>query len=141
MSWSYKPSGPGRREARARAIELLYEAEMRQMHIDDVLDSLVLQPDSFAAAAVQGVHDHLAQLDALIGQFARGWSTKRLTPIDRAILRLGLWELAFRDDVPEAVTIDEAVELAKAYSTEKAQSFINGVLDAAREELEATPLA
>lgn len=122
--------GPGRHEARERAIELLYEREVRELSADELLASLPLRPNAYAVAALEGVHDNSESIDGLIADFAQGWTVERLPQVDRAILRLAVWELAFQHEVPAAVVIDEAIELAKEYSTEKSSGFVNGVLDA-----------
>ena len=122
--------GPGRREARERAIELLYEAEARDMLAEDLLADLPLSPNEYSVAALEGVQARRVEIDQLINDHAEGWTVDRLPNVDRAILRLAVWELIDQPDVPPAVIMDEAVELAKEYSTEKSSGFVNGVLDA-----------
>lgn len=100
------------------------------MTADELLEALPLDPDPYAAAALRGVHAERDQVDELIETHSEGWSLLRMPRVDRGILRLGTWELVARPDVPTAVVIDEAVELAKEYSTERSPAFINGVLDA-----------
>ena len=121
--------GPGRREARERALELLYESEARELSAAELLDGLPLDPVAYARSAFEGIEDHLVEIDELVASHAQGWTVERLPNVDRAILRLGVWELIAQPDVPPAVVIDEAVELAKEYSTEKSSAFVNGVLD------------
>jgi len=122
--------GPGRHEARERALELLYESEVRELAAADLFDELPLPPNEYAVAAVVGVETKRVEIDQLINDHAQGWTADRLPNVDRAILRLAIWELVAQPDVPSAVVIDEAIELAKEYSTEKSSSFVNGVLDA-----------
>lgn len=122
--------GPGRHEARERAIGLLYEAELRELPIADLLDGLPVAPVTYAVTAIEGVETRQAEIDVLIEDHADGWSIERLPAVDRAILRLAVWELVDQPSVPDAVVIDEAIELAKEYSTERSSSFVNGVLDA-----------
>lgn len=125
--------GPGRREARERAIGLLYEREARSLAIDELFGELPLDPDPYTEAAVRGIATDASGdgvIDALIEEHSEGWSLHRMPRVDAAILRLAVWELRARDDVPTAVVLDEAVELAKAYSTERSPAFVNGVLDA-----------
>ena len=124
------PVGPGRHEARERAIELLYEADTRSAKPDEILEALPLEPDPYAAAAFTGVSEAQIRIDEVIEEFSTGWSVHRMPLVDRAILRLAVWELIDRPDVPTAVILNEAVELAKDYSTERSPAFINGVLDA-----------
>ena len=79
---------------------------------------------------VEGVVEHAARIDGLIDTHARGWTLQRLPDVDRAILRMATFELLWADDVPDAVVIDEAVELAKALSTDDSPAYVNGVLGA-----------
>jgi len=84
---------------------------------------------TFAERVVQGVLDHRKDLDALIGKYATNWKVSRMPIVDRNILRAGLYELLWMDDVPAKVTIDEAIELAKSFGDEEASKFVNGILD------------
>jgi transcription antitermination protein NusB len=83
-----------------------------------------------AASSVSAcrVVSHRARIDELLGQYAEGWTIDRMPEVDRAVLRLGIYEVLWRDDVPDAVAIDEAVELAKSLSTDESPRFVNGVL-------------
>ena len=119
--------GP-RHEARERALALLYEAEMKRIGLPDVLQALSVAPDPFTAALVEGVGARAEHIDALVDGAAKGWDIERMPVLDRSILRLATYELIAEVDVPVAVVIDEAVELAKQYSTEFSGSFVNGVL-------------
>ena len=121
--------GPGRREARERAIGLLYESEARELSAELLLGEQPLTPAPYAVAVFEGVESRRDEIDALINSHAEGWTVDRLPNVDRAILRLAIWELVAQPDVPAAVVMDEAVELAKEYSTERSSSFVNGVLD------------
>lgn len=89
--------------------------------------------DKFLRQLVSGVQENLLYLDEVIGSFARGWSVERLPRVDRAILRLCAWEL-LGTDIPEAVAIDEGIELAKEYGGSESPAFVNGVLDSIREQ-------
>jgi N utilization substance protein B len=119
--------GP-RHEARERALALLYEAEMKRMGLLEVLESLSVRPDPFTAALVEGVGARAEHIDALVDAASKGWDIDRMPVLDRSILRLAAYELIAEPDVPVAVVIDEAVELAKQYSTEFSGGFVNGVL-------------
>jgi N utilization substance protein B len=121
--------GPGRREARERAIGLLYESEARELTVEVLLEEQPLTPANYVVAVLEGVESRRDEIDALINSHAEGWTVDRLPNVDRAILRLAIWELVAQLDVPAAVVMDEAVELAKEYSTERSSSFVNGVLD------------
>jgi N utilization substance protein B len=121
--------------ARERALELLYEAEAKAVPVDDVLAALPIEPDAYAIDVVTGVREHGSTIDALIKRLAPSWPIDRMPAVDRAVLRVGIYELSQRPDVPTAVVLDEAVELAKRYSTEESGRFVNGVLAAAAREL------
>ncbi len=125
-----------RRESRERALSLLYEAEAKGCDpLEDVLAQLVLEPEPFAADVVAGVSRHRAEIDALIGGVARGWALERMPVVDRNLLRMAVYELAHRPDVPTGAVISEAVELAKEYSTDDSGGFVNGVLSRLATEL------
>ena len=126
-----------RRQARERALELLYEAESKRVSPADLIAALPLAPDKFAADLVTGVADHQVAIDAIVGRFSRGWKMERMPMIDRLLLRMGTFELTERPDIPAAVAISEAVELAKRYSTDDSGRFVNGVLAAIADEVRA----
>lgn len=119
-----------RREARERALGLLYEAESKDLEPFEVIEDLVLEPDAFTSDLVVGVGDNRADIDAIISRFARGWTIARMPALDRALLRLGVFELVYRPEIPTGAVISEAVELAKRFSTEESGKFVNGVLSA-----------
>lgn len=131
-----RPGGVGsRREARERALALLYEAEAKGESGSDVLDAQPIEVEAYAADLVAGVSDHRPDLDALIGRFAKGWVIERMPAVDRNLLRMACYELAHRPDVPPNVVINEAVDLAKRYSTDDSGRFVNGVLAAVAAEV------
>lgn len=119
--------GP-RREARERALGLLYEADAKGITPAAVLAEIPVEPDAFAVSLVEGVGACQAELDDVIGRYAVDWSVERMPVVDRTLLRMAAWELLHRADVPTAAVISEAVELAKLYSTEESGRFVNGVL-------------
>ena len=119
--------GP-RHEARERALSLLYEAAIKQVDPGEVLAELAVAPDPFAVDLVRGVAGAQARIDQLVTEAAVGWQLERMPVVDRTVLRLATYELLARPDIPVAVVIDEAVELAKRYSTEQSGGFVNGVL-------------
>lgn len=119
-----------KREARERALELLYEAEARDVHPADVAAALPVPPAAYASELAEGAADHRELLDHLYGSKSRGWTVQRMAAVDRALLRLATYELTFRPDLPVGVAIDEAVELARTFSTDASPSFVNGVLAA-----------
>jgi transcription antitermination factor NusB len=124
-----------RRQARERALELLYEAEVKGIAVVDVVRALPLAPDAYTDEVVCGVEEHRAELDRVIGRHARAWTVDRMPMVDRNVLRLATFELAHRPDVPVAVVIDEAVELAKRFSTDDSGRFVNGVLRRVAEDM------
>jgi N utilization substance protein B len=122
-------AGGTRREARERALSILYEAEARGVAVGDVLGDVAVEPDPFAAGLVEGVAANGERIDSLIVRHAIGWELARMPVIDRCLLRIGVYEL-LETDTPTAVVISEAVELAKRYSTEDSGRFVNGLLSA-----------
>ena len=130
-----------RREARERALGLLYEADAKGSTPDSIVDEQELPPDEFAADLVRGVGAHFEESDELILRFAKGWKLERMPVIDRTLLRMAIFELAHRPDVPTAAIISEAVELAKRYSTDDSGRFVNGMLGRIADELRPTPPA
>ena len=130
-----------RREARERALELLYEAEAKGQAPKDVLLDLPVRPDAFAVALVTGVGERQAELDEHLERLAKDWTVDRMPWVDRSILRLAAFELVARPDVPTGVILSEAVELAKRFSTEEAGRFVNGLLSnlARQVRAEGTP--
>jgi N utilization substance protein B len=124
-----------RREARERALSLLYEAEQKGVPAGEVLDELPVPPEEYAADLVSGVADNRDEADALIRRFAKGWTIERMPVIDRTLLRMGTYELGHRPDVPTGAVISEAVELAKRFSTDDSGKFVNGLLGRIAQEL------
>ena len=119
-----------RSDARERALALLYEAESKGIAPRAVLAAQVIDLDELTTLIVEGVEDHQPELDDLISTHAKGWSLARMPALDRAVLRMALLELRERPDVPTAVILDEAVELAKRFSTDDSGRFVNGMLSA-----------
>jgi putative hydrolase of the HAD superfamily len=124
-----------KREARERALELLYEAEAKGLHPAEVIAGLPVAPVPYAAALAEGVGDHTDLLDHVVGGRARGWTVARMPAVDRALLRQATYELAFEPELPTAVAIDEAVELARSFSTDASPGFVNGVLSKVVEDV------
>ena len=126
-----------RRERRERALALLYEAEQRLISPPAALiDQLPVPPEAFAGELVVGVSDHLAEIDELLRRYSVSWPLERMPAIDRALLRLGTYELVFTE-VPVGACISEAVELAKRYSTDASHKFVNGMLARVADEVRA----
>ena len=116
------------RRARERALGLLYEAEARGVGVLGLLGDQDLPPAPLAVELIEGTAAHAGAIDALLDDVAVGWSVPRMAPVDRAILRIAVYELAHRPQVPAAVILNEAVELANLYSTASSGRFVNGVL-------------
>ena len=116
-----------RTKARKRALDVLHAADALDGSALTLLDS---EPDvpSFTRELVEGVSEHRAELDDLIRRYADRWALERMPIVDRNLLRLGIFELLYRPDVPAAAAINEAVELAKLLSTEDSGRFVNGLL-------------
>lgn len=127
---------PDRRsDARERALYALYEAHSKGSPLSEVLAGYVVAPDELTTSLVQGVETHRERLDEAIAGRAKGWTLARMPVLDLSILRLAAYELAERPDVPVAVIIDEAVELAKRFSTDDSGKFVNGVLSKLADDL------
>ena len=124
-----------RTTAREAALQMLFAIEASDSDIEQAIGDFwrELPGDAegrpYADEAVRGVRTMLADLDARIVRASKNWRLERMTRVDRNLLRLGAWELVTKTDVPRAVVLDEAVELAKRYGTEDSGSFVNGVLD------------
>jgi N utilization substance protein B len=119
---------------RTRAREFVLFALYRSEFLPIVLEELLAEEDpgdqrDYVENVFHGVNEKRDELDRMIGARTVGWRFERLALLDRNILRIGVYELLYRDDIPAEVAMDEAVELAKKYGTEQAQSFINGILD------------
>ena len=125
------PAGPSRKQARRDAVFLLYQTEVTDLPMADLVKGQKLRegyaPDDFTIKAVAGVLRDKEALDAELEAHSRGWPLDRVAPLERSILRLALWEIRSEVSPPE-VAIDEAVRLAKRYSTDEAGAFVNGVL-------------
>jgi len=128
---------PTRRAARERALGLAYECEQRGVTGSALLDTLPVPPDEYARRLVVGVDAHQDVIDAIIAMFSEHWSLERMPVVDRALLRIGTFELGWCTEVPTAVAITEAVELAKQYSTKDSGRFVNGLLSRIAAELRA----
>ena len=124
-----------RREARERALELCYELETRGKTADEVLDELAVDPDPYAVRLVRGVGAHRAEVDDLVSRVSENWTLDRMPAVDRAVLRIGGYELGWEPDLATGIVIDEAVELARRYSTKDSGRFVNALLSKMAVEL------
>jgi N utilization substance protein B len=125
-----------RSKARKQTLDLLYESDIRS---SDLLELLTLRDveaegvdarpiREYTRLLVEGVHLHKRKIDELISTYAQGWDMDRLAAVDRNILRLGIFEILWEDDIDDAIVIDEALALAQSLSTEESAGFIHGVL-------------
>ncbi|MDM4763258.1 transcription antitermination factor NusB [Galbitalea sp. SE-J8] len=126
-----------RSKARKRALDLLYGADLRGLALDDAIATeaarALANPQrasswGYARDIAQGVADHIDEIDTLISTYAQGWTIQRMPAVDRALLRMGIWEIVFNPEVPDPVAIAEAVGLATELSTEESSGFVNGLL-------------
>jgi N utilization substance protein B len=126
-----------RHKARKRALDILFSADVREMDLADALaaeaDRAANEPDReaswlYAREIVDGVIDHQAEIDETIQTFARGWTLERMPTVDRAIVRIAVWEIMFNPEIPGPVAVSEAVELATDLSTDESSGFVNGLL-------------
>lgn len=127
--------GARRHQARERALELLYEAQMKSRSVAVVLAELPLAPDPYAVSLVESAEANQARAEELIQEFSRDWPLERLAVIDRLIMVLALGEMLSADAPPTPVILNEAVELANEYSTDDSGAFVNGVLAACARHL------
>ena len=119
-----------RREARELLLSALYRCEFLPAMLDDVFEETDPEDQRpYIETVYNGIRDRQHEIDRLIGEKTIGWKFERLALLDRNILRIGVYELLYFDDVPPEVALDEAVELAKKFGTEQARKFINGILD------------
>lgn len=135
-----------RRKARKRALDVLYAADIRGVDILEVLaqeaqrdrqDPTKFHSGDYATELIEGVARHLDAIDGAISQVATEWPLSRMSAVDRALLRLGCYEMMYRDDIPTAVAVSEAGELAQEYSTDESRSFVQGILGAIAKAPEA----
>ena len=120
-----------RSKARKRALDFLYEADIKRVLAADLFQTrgaTELSQEPYVLTLITGVADHLAKIDELIITYAQGWDMDRMPPIDRNILRIAIYEILWASDIDLQVACDEAVELAKSLSTDESSSYINGVL-------------
>jgi transcription antitermination factor NusB len=124
---------PARRKARKRAVDILYESEMRGAVTLDVLRDRIARAEppisDYTRTLVEGVVAHWPRIDELISGYAQDWTLDRMPPVDRNIVRVAVYELLWCDDIDKPVAISEAVELAKSLSTDDSPRFVNGLLD------------
>lgn len=126
---------PARRKARKRALDVLFEADLRELPIPEVLASALTRIDpprpqhlGYAVSLVEGVAGHRERIDELIASYAEGWTLERMPAVDRNLARIAVYELLYVDEIDDPVAISEAMELAKQLSTDDSPRFLNGLL-------------
>ena len=131
----FTPSMSARRKARKRALDVLYEADMRRAPVPEILAAYVERLElprppylPYTTVLVEGVAAHADRIDELITSYAEGWTLDRMPVIDRNLARIAVYELIYRDDIDDPVAITEAVELARTLSTDDSPRYLNGVL-------------
>jgi len=121
-----------RSKARKRALDILFASELRSESPVDALDRAISEGEGptndYTAVMVRGVVEKQSRIDELLSTYAQGWSLERMPAVDRNVLRLGVWELLYTDDVPDAVAVTEAMNLVRDLSTDDSPAFVNGVL-------------
>jgi N utilization substance protein B len=121
-----------RSKARKRALDILFECEVRGTPLGETLDDRVLANEppvnEYTVTLIRGVIEHQARIDEVISSYAQGWSLERMPTVDRNVLRLGVLEVLFLDDTPDAVAVSEAMNLVRDLSTDESPNFVNGVL-------------
>ena len=121
-----------RTKARKRAIDVLFEAEQRNLPPVQVLSERIAQADppvpEYTVSLVEGVAARRERIDEVLSTYSQGWTLDRMPAVDRALLRVGAYEILFCDDVPDAVAVNEAVDLARSLSTDESPAFVNGLL-------------
>jgi N utilization substance protein B len=123
-----------RTKARKRALDILFESELRAAPVGETLSQRVVAGDppvgDYTVSLVEGVTAHREEIDDLLTRYAEGWTLARMPAVDRNILRIGAYEVLFADDVPDEVAVSEAVGLARELSTDESPPFVNGLLAA-----------
>ncbi|WP_025777833.1 transcription antitermination factor NusB [Brevibacterium sp. VCM10] len=121
-----------RTRARRRALELLFEAGQRRLAMDELVTLRSNDPDypmkEYAVEIVKGITEKQAEIDEIISTYSEGWTLDRMPAVDRSLLEIGTWEMLFNDEVPDKVAIDEAVSLARQFSTDDSPGFVSGLL-------------
>ncbi len=123
-----------RSKARKRALDVLFESEARRVPAGEVLEERLAAGDppvnEYTVALVRGVAEHAVRIDEVLTTYAEGWTIDRMPAVDRNVLRLGIYEVLYVDDVPDAVAVSEALSLVRDLSTDESPTFVNGVLGA-----------
>ena len=131
-----------RKEAREEAFRLLFETEFRADTMAEDIYALSIEnrevaENAYIRQVYFGVREHLEEIDAMLMRHSKGWKTERITPVSRSAIRLCIYEMLYMEDIPAAVSLNEAIELVKKFDDAKVRAFVNGVLNGAKNEIEA----
>ena len=121
-----------RTKARKRALDVLFESEVRGLELDGTLEERLAAQEppvkEYTVELVRGVTEHRSRIDELLSSYSEGWTLDRMPAVDRNVLRIGVFEVLYVDDVPDAVAVTEAINMVRDLSTDESPSFVNGVL-------------
>ncbi len=121
-----------RSKARKRALDVLFECELRGLPLGETLNDRVLAGDppvnDYTVALIRGIEEHQGRIDDLLSTYSQGWTIDRMPAVDRNVLRIGVYEILYVDGVPDAVAVSEAMSLVRDLSTDESPAFVNGVL-------------
>lgn len=139
---TYNMAGMTRKEARQEAFQLLFETEFRTDADPGAIYALSkeerdIAENDYVKAVYFGVREHLEEIDEVIVRHSNGWKPGRITPVSRSAMRLCIYEMKYMEEIPLAVSINEAIELVKTFDDAKMRAFVNGVLNGAKSEIEA----
>ncbi len=127
-------AGGARSKARKRALDLLFAADLRRESAGETLDRSIEEgaapANPYTETLVRGVVEHQSRIDEVLATYAQGWTLDRMPAVDRNVLRIGVYEMLYLDDVPDAVAVTEAMALVRDLSTDESPSFVNGLLGA-----------
>ena len=131
-----------RKEARTEAFRMLFETEFRTEASPEAIYATSLEEreiaeNKYIRTVYFGIREHLEEIDALIAKHSNGWKPSRITPVSRSALRLCIYEMKYMEDIPNVVSLNEAIELVKTFDDQKMKAFVNGVLNGVKVELEA----
>ena len=131
-----------RKEAREEAFRLLFETEFRgESAAEDIYalstDNREVAENAYVRTVYFGVREHLSEIDEILTRHSKGWKVERITPVSRSAIRLCIYEMLYMEDIPAAVSLNEAIELVKKFDDGKMRAFVNGVLNGAKDEIEA----
>ena len=131
-----------RKEARTEAFRLLFETEFRTETEPEAIYALSreereIEDNKYIRTVYFGVREHLEEIDALIAKHSHGWKPSRITPVSRSVMRLCIYEMKYMEEIPTAVSLNEAIELVKTFDDQKMKAFVNGVLNGVKNDVEA----